>query len=147
MHNDEHRLGPILTATHDEGLRYVAEMRGHRIVTDQPAYGGGADSGMMPLELLAAALGTCVVLYVHQFLAKRSLPTEGLRVEVASAMADDHPRRIGRYAVAVRLPDGVPAELHAMIERVAASCPAHATLAHPPRIDFELTSVAAGAGV
>ena len=142
--HDEHSAAPVLTAVHDEGLRYVAEIRGHRIVTDQPHYGGGADSAAMPLELLSAALGTCVVLYVHQFLATRALPTEGLRVEVASTMAEDRPRRVGRYGVAVHLPEGIPTELLPVIERVAAGCPAHATLAHPPQIDFELTTAAAG---
>ena len=139
MQNTKATGAPVLTAYHDGGMRFVAEIRGHRVETDQPAYGGGADSAAMPLELLSAALGTCVVLYVHQFLATRSLPTEGLQVAVTSAMAEDRPRRIGRYDVEVRLPDGIPAELWPMVQRVAASCPAHATLAHTPRIEFMLT--------
>lgn len=146
MQNRERAGAPVLTAYHDGGLRFVAEIRGHRVETDQPAYGGGADSAAMPLELLSAALGTCVVLYVHQYLATRSLPTDGLQVAVTSAMAEDRPRRIGRYDVEVRLPDGIPAELRPMIERVAASCPAHATLAHPPQINFALTTEGSAAG-
>lgn len=145
MQNGGNDRGPVLTAVHEGGLRYVAEIRGHRVETDQPASGGGADSAAMPLELLAAGLGTCVVLYVHQFLASRALRTEGLQVAVTSAMAADRPRRIGRYDVEVRLPEGVPEELRPMIEKVAASCPAHATLAHPPQIAFELTTASAQA--
>lgn len=144
MKKETGTAAPTLTAFHEQGLRYVAEIRGHHVPTDQPEYGGGADSAAMPLELLAAALGTCVVLYVHQFLIARSLPTLGLRVEVDSAMADDRPRRVRRYDVAVRLPEGIPEAMLPLIERVAAGCPAHATLAHPPEIRFEVTGIAAG---
>jgi putative redox protein len=126
---------PILTATHAGGMRFAAEIRGHRIETDQPVYGGGEDAAAMPLELLSAALGTCVTLYVHQFLVTRDLPTEGLRVEVGTEMAYK-PKRIGAFDVRVILPDGIAAEYHERIERVAASCPAHATLMHPPEVRF-----------
>ena len=126
---------PFLTAAHAGGMRFAAEIRGHRIETDQPAYGGGEDAAAMPLELLSAALGTCVALYVHQFLVTRELPTEGLRVEVGTEMAQK-PKRIGAFEVRVILPDGIAAEYHERIERVAASCPAHATLMHSPEVRF-----------
>ena len=132
---------PVLSATHAGGMRFAAEIRGHRIETDQPAYGGGQDSAAMPLELLSAALGTCVALYVHQFLVTRELPTEGLRVEVGTEMAHK-PKRIGSFDVRVILPDGIPDEYHERIERVAASCPAHNTLMHPPEIRFAFDQAA-----
>ena len=127
-------VSPVLTARHDGGMRFVAEVRGHQVVTDQPEYGRGADSAAMPLELLGAALGTCIALYVHQFLSVRSLATDGLRVELTATPSEDRPKRIVRYDVAVRLPSGVPAEMLLLIERVAVSCPAHATLTHSPEI-------------
>lgn len=137
--------GPTMTTTHEGGMRYVAEIRGHRVVTDQPAHGGGADAAAMPLELLGAALSTCIALYVDQFLKARALPAEGLRVELVASMSADRPRRIGRYDVTVHLPEGVPSSVHEMIERVAVSCPAHATLSHSPQIEVSLEP--AGAGV
>lgn len=133
-----------MTARHDGGMRFVAEIRGHQVATDQPEYGRGADSAAMPLELLGAALSTCIALYVHQFLAVRSLPTEGLRVDVIATPAEDRPKRIGRYDVEVRLPADVPESMHAMIERVAVSCPAHATLTHSPEIIVSLGAPAGG---
>lgn len=134
----ERTNGPVMTARHDGGMRFVAEVRGHQVATDQPEYGRGADSAAMPLELLGAALSTCIALYVHQFLAVRSLPTDGLRVELVATAAEERPKRIGSYDVAVRLPAGVPDSMLPLIERVAVSCPAHATLTHSPEIRVAL---------
>jgi len=36
----------------------------------------------MPLELIGAALGSCIALYVQRFLHVRNLPYHGMRVEV-----------------------------------------------------------------
>lgn len=132
---------PVLTAAHAGGLRFAAEIRGHRIETDQPVHGGGEDGAAMPLELLAASLGTCVALYVHHFMLSRNLSTEGLRVEVSTEMAQK-PKRIGVFAVRVLIPEGTPEEYRERIERVAASCPAHNTLSHPPEIRFSFEEAA-----
>lgn len=137
---------PVLTASHAGEMRFAAEIRGHRIETDQPVYGGGADSAAMPLELLGASLGTCVALYVHQFLLTRGLPTDGLRVEVSTEMSQK-PKRIGAFGVHVRLPEGTPEEYRERIERVAASCPAHNTLVHPPEIRFSFEEAALAAAL
>jgi uncharacterized OsmC-like protein len=81
----------------------------------------------MPLELLGASVGTCVALYVQQFLHTRGLPYEGMRVEVQQLGARN-PSRIGRFDVRVVLQEDIPSEYAPMLERVAKSCPAHNTL-------------------
>jgi uncharacterized OsmC-like protein len=121
-----------------DGLRFDAEVRGHVVSTDQPRSVGGADTAAMPLELLDAALGTCIALYVHQFCLSRGLPVDGLRVEVHSQRAPGAPKRIGQFDVRVELPAGVPAHLLPLIERVARSCPVHNTLLTAPQIECEI---------
>lgn len=122
--------------THEGGLKFVAETRGHRIIVDQPA-GYGDDSAPMPLELLGASLGTCVALYVQQFCEARNLPYKGMRVELEQYGAQN-PGRIGRFAVRVVLPEAIPAQYAEMLERVARSCPAHNTLHHGAEIDVQI---------
>ena len=119
---------PPMVVTHEGGLKFAAQIREHRVVTDQPV-GIGENAGPMPLELLGAALGTCVALYVQQFCHARALPYEGLRVEVEQHGAAN-PGRIGRFVVRVVLAHEVPEQYAAMLERVAQSCPAHNTLVH-----------------
>jgi len=139
-------MDPTLTVVADGGLRFVAEIRGHRIATDQPGFGGGADSAPMPLELMTASLGSCIALYVERFLAARGIAADGLRVEV-EAIPAAHPKRIGRFDVRIVLPDGVPEAYLPMLERVATNCPAHHTLTQPPEIGIELVGGVAVAAV
>ncbi|HSJ23435.1 MAG TPA: OsmC family protein [Longimicrobiales bacterium] len=134
------------TITWDGGLRFTAEMRGHSVPTDQPVHAGGADSAIMPLELLAASLGTCVALYAHQFCAARQIPVDGLGVEVSHETAKA-PKRIGRFDVVVRLPDGFPDEYRAAAERAVRACPVHNTLSHPPEINIDVQAPAVASAV
>jgi uncharacterized OsmC-like protein len=137
---------PKLRVTQDRGLRFIAEIRGHRIATDQPANGGGTDTAPMPLELMTASLGSCIALYIERFLAARRIASDGLRVEVDAEHAE-HPKRIARFDVRIVLPENVPDSVLPLLERVATSCPAHHTLTQPPIVDIALVaSAAAGLG-
>jgi uncharacterized OsmC-like protein len=127
--------------THEHGVKFAAQIRSHRVVVDQPERGGGNDEGPMPLELLGAALGTCIALYVQKYLASRALPYEGMRVEVEQHNAAN-PHRVGEFAVRVVLPAELPEHHAAMMEKVARSCPAHATLAHGAAMNIRIETEA-----
>ena len=126
-----------VTVTWDGGVRFTADIRGHKIVVDQPPQGGGQDAGPMPLELMPAALGTCIALFVQQFLATRGLDASGLSVQVNTAGAAN-PHRIGRFEVTVAIPKGVPEQYREAVVRVAESCTVHHTLVHKPEIAVEV---------
>jgi putative redox protein len=130
-------LQSIAVVTAAGGVRIDAAIRGHTVHTDQPVHAGGADSAVMPLELLAASLGTCVALYAHQFCAKRGIDDDGLRVEVLWEKAEA-PRRIRRFDVQVTIPDAVPEHYRPALERAVRTCPVHNTLAHAPEMNIEL---------
>ena len=91
-----------IVVTHEDGLRFAAQVRSHRVIVDQPERAGGEDAGPTPLELLGVSLGTCVALYVRQFCHTRGLSYEGMRVEVDSLGAAG-PHRIGELVVRVHL--------------------------------------------
>jgi putative redox protein len=118
-----------IVVTHENGVKFAAQIRSHRIVVDQSVRAGGTDDGPSPIELLGAALGTCVALYVQQFCHARGLPYDGMRVEVEQHGATN-PARIGRFVVRVLLATELPEHYAAMLGRVAQSCPAHGTLTH-----------------
>ena len=122
-----------LVVTHDGGMRFTAQIRTHRLTVDQPVHAGGDDTGPTPLELLGTALGTCIAFYVQQFLQARTLPYDGLRVEVEQHKAAQ-PSRLGAFVVRVVLPTGLPQAYTELIERVARSCPAHGTLTNAAQV-------------
>ncbi len=132
-----------MVVTYEGGLKFAAQIREHRLLVDQPAgAGAGENAGPMPIELLGAALGTCVALYVQQFCASRGLPHEGMRVEVQTRGAQN-PNRIGLFDVKVVLPEAVPPAYGELLERVARSCPAHHTLVEGAEVAVRIES---GAG-
>jgi putative redox protein len=131
------------TITHEGGLAFSASVRGHRVLTDQPLAAGGQDSAPSPLELLGAALGTCIALYVTQFCNARELSTAGLRVEVSGEKAKV-PYRMGSFAVQLTLPADFPVVLHQAVERVARTCAVHNTLMNAPEITLGITRASIG---
>lgn len=142
----EHGSRPPMVITHEGGVRFAAQVRGHRVLVDQPVRAGGEDEGPMPIELLGVSLGTCVALYVQQFLHARNLPYEGMRVELQQVGAQN-PGRIGEFVVKVLLPTELPAQYAELLDRVARSCPAHNTLVHGAQVRVEVESgatIAAG---
>jgi putative redox protein len=103
------------------------------VAVDQPQQAGGQDSAPMPLELVPTGLGTCVALFVQQFLVTRGLDATGLTVEVQTLGAAN-PHRIGRFEVAVKIPGGVPEKYREAVKRAAEGCTVHHTLTHQPEI-------------
>jgi putative redox protein len=133
-----------ITVTWEGGVRFTADVRGHKISVDQPVQGGGADSAPMPLELLPTSLGTCVALFVQQFLATRGLDPTGLEVQVGTSGAAN-PHRIGRFKVSVVIPRGIPEHYRDAVVRVAESCTVHHTLVNKPEIAVEVLASALAA--
>ena len=110
-----------------EGERFSIQVRSHELLVDQTVKGGGIDSAPTPIELLGAALGSCVAYYVRQFLRTRALPTEGLRVEVVQRKGSN-PSRVEEFLTRVVLPPELPDSFIPVVQRVVEACPAHNTL-------------------
>ena len=137
-------ISPFATTivTHLDGVRFDAHIRGHHITLDQPlgvGGSGGGDHGPTPLELLGAAIGGCVALYVKQFCQARAIPYEGIRVEVRENKVRN-PSRITDFIVDVRLPAEVSGKNAGLIEQVARSCPVYNTLAHGAYVRISIDS-------
>jgi uncharacterized OsmC-like protein len=120
---------------HLEGVKFEAETRGHRVVSDQPA-GSGGDTGMTPPELLLASLGTCAGFYAAQYLRNHHLSQQGLEVTVSAEKAAA-PARLGAFRIAVTTP-GLALEHEAGLLRAVNACLIKNTLAQPPSIETVL---------
>jgi putative redox protein len=75
-----------------DGLQFVAESAGHGIVVDG-APGFGRDTGMPPMRLLLLGAAGCSAMDVIHILKNRMRKqVTGLRIEVASEQAEEHPK-------------------------------------------------------
>lgn len=106
--------------THQEGIT---------LKTDAPKDIGGDASAFSPTDLVAAALAACVLTTMAMFAERHDLDLTGMTAHISKEM-NASPRRIGHLPLTVHLPASVSDEMRPTLERVAHSCPVHASL-HP----------------
>ena len=100
------------------------------LTTDAPADNMGKGEAFSPTDLVATALGTCVVTIIAIVAQRRGLDISGTSFRVEKHMATSPARRIGRLLVTVRLPATLSAEDRTILEHAAHTCPVHKSL-HP----------------
>ncbi len=139
-----------MTVTWLKQAQLAVDVRGHRLLVDQPADEGGEDQGMTPVELLVASLGSCIGHFAARFCQRHHLPADGLRVTMAWDYAEK-PHRVGSLTAQVHLPPSVADQLEpAMRERmqkVLEGCTVHNSIAITPRIDVQIITAPPGASL
>ncbi|TAK09258.1 MAG: OsmC family peroxiredoxin [Candidatus Manganitrophaceae bacterium] len=126
-----------MTISWTAGVQMAVEVRGHRLIVDQPKEDGGDDQGITPVEMFVASLGACIGYFAVRFCQRRNLPTAGLAVKVAWDYAEQ-PHRVGSLTVQVSLPPGFPAEMQERLQKVVEGCTIHQSLTHSPPIAIAL---------
>ena len=103
---------------------------GTELNTDAPKDNQGRGESFSPTDLLATALGTCMLTVMG--IAARSLNIElaGSTATVEKEMTTAPPRRIESLAVRIHVPHLLSPENQQKLERAAHTCPVHGSL-HP----------------
>jgi putative redox protein len=125
-----------------DGVRFEAESRGHKVMCDQPAENGGADTGMTPPEFLLAALGTCAGYYALQYLKARQLNSKGLTVKVEAGKAAQ-PARMDNFRILIEVAGLEDPRHREGVIRAAKNCLIHNTMLHAPSIEMAMADVEA----
>lgn len=105
------------------------------IETDAPSDNQGKGERFSPTDLMATALGTCMITTMAIKANTMNIDLEGTRVDVTKIMVAD-PRRIGKLIAHVFLPAhlNLDDKQKEILERTARTCPVERSL-HP---DIEL---------
>lgn len=103
---------------------------GTELATDAPKDNEGRGESFSPTDLVATALGTCMITVMGIVARRRGLPLEGARATVEKGMVTEPVRRIGRLAVRLELPASLAPDDRKVLERAALTCPVHKSL-HP----------------
>lgn len=98
--------------------------------TDAPKDNNGRGESFSPTDLVATALGSCMLTVMG--IAARALNVElkGATATVEKEMTAALPRRIERLTVKIHVPGNVSAENRQKLEQAALGCPVHRSL-HP----------------
>jgi putative redox protein len=100
------------------------------LVTDAPVDNQGKGESFSPTDLVATALGTCMLTTMGIVAKRHGWKLEGASATVEKHMVADPERRIGKLSVELRLPAGFGAKERTILERTALTCPVHRSL-HP----------------
>ena len=118
--------------------RYLGDLRceavhgpsGSVLATDAPKDNEGRGEAFSPTDLVATALGTCIVTTIAIVARRRGFDPGPMTWRVEKHMVTDPVRRIGRLPVTVHLPASLMPEERTIVERAAHTCPVHRSL-HP----------------
>lgn len=104
--------------------------------TDAPKDNEGLGRFFSPTDLVATALGTCILTTMGIVARRHGIELKGARVKVEKHMQSS-PRRIARLPVELHVPGTFTNEQKKLLETTAHTCPVHKSL-HPD-IDAPIT--------
>jgi len=121
-----------VSTVYEGGLRCRATHgpSGTAVVTDAPVDNHGKGESFSPTDLVATALGACMMTIMGIVAERHGLDLAGMTAETEKVMSTQPPRRIAslRTRLAIPLPADHPQRQ--ALEQAAHTCPVHKSL-HP----------------
>lgn len=102
---------------------------GSTILTDAPTDNQGRGEAFSPTDLVAAALGSCMLTIMSQAARTAGFDIAGTRLETTKVMTSN-PRRIGEILIDAYFPERYDEKQQRILERAAHACPVARSL-HP----------------
>jgi len=103
---------------------------GAELSTDAPKDNQGRGESFSPTDLVATALGSCMLTIMGIAARTQNVDIAGATATVEKEMTAASPRRIQRLAVRIHVPHAPSLEEREKLERAARACPVHKSL-HP----------------
>jgi putative redox protein len=121
-----------ITATYEGQLHCNAKHgpSGALLATDAPKDNMGKGEALSPTDLVATALGTCMLTTMGIVAQRNNIDMTGARVRVTKEMVSQPMRRIGTLGVEIVMPRALGEEDQRRLEAAAMHCPVHKSL-HP----------------
>lgn len=102
---------------------------GNKIVTDAPTDNNGKGEYFSPTDLVAAALGSCMLTIMGMAANSCGIDIAGTKVSITKVMSAS-PRRIGEIIVEFNFPGNYSDKERKILERAGDTCPVAFSL-HP----------------
>ena len=122
-------MGSVITGNYlgNKKVELTHELSGAKITTDAPPDNQGEGRSFSPTDLVAAALGSCIMTIIGIYADNHNLHIEKMTMRVEKNMGQQ-PRRIASLPVHIHLPKNIPFDERTKIEAAARACPVHKTL-------------------
>jgi len=116
---------------YQNNLRTEAEhiASGEKIITDAPVDNNGKGEAFSPTDLVATALGSCMITIMAISANKYDIDMSGTNASVKKIMGSD-PRRISEISIDINMNKNIEEKDRKRLERAALACPVHKSL-HP----------------
>ncbi len=114
----------------DLHCRAVHGPSGSELTTDAPTDNQGRGESFSPTDLVATALGTCMLTVMGILARTLGIDIAGATATVEKEMTATPPRRIQRLTVKIHLSQAHSFENREKLERAVRTCPVHRSL-HP----------------
>lgn len=102
---------------------------GSKVFTDAPTDNNGKGESISPTDMVAAALGSCMLTLMALAARRMGIELKGTRVDIDKVMASD-PRRIAEIRLDFHFPEEYDDKSRKIIERAGETCPVGKSL-HP----------------
>jgi putative redox protein len=101
-----------------------------KLYTDAPVDNHGKGESFSPTDLVATALGACMLTIMGIYAKRHEIDLTGTTVTVLKEMAQAPVRRIAKLTTEIRVPISKDHPHREALERAAFTCPVHQSL-HP----------------
>lgn len=99
-----------------------------QVLTDAPVDNMGRGESFSPTDLVATALGSCMLTTMAIYGERHGIDLRGATATVEKEMIADPSRRIGKLTTSLTLPLPADHPQRAALERAALTCPVHRSL-------------------
>lgn len=103
---------------------------GNKIITDAPLDNNGKGEFFSPTDLVAAALGSCMLTLMDLAARRLSIDIRDTKVEISKVMSSEPPRRIAQINLDFYLPADFDDKTKLTLQNAALTCPVGKSL-HP----------------
>ncbi|MFN3454112.1 MAG: OsmC family protein [Pseudobdellovibrio sp.] len=108
--------------------------------TDAPKDNQGLGETFSPTDLMATALGTCILTTVAIFAEKENISIAGATAQVEKVMTPP-PRKIASLKTVLNFPNNIPDSFKEQIPQIAENCPVKKSLHPDVKIDIEINFI------
>lgn len=125
-----------MARTGPSGYATTVDVRGHRLLADEPLEVGGTDQGPTPYDLLVAALSACTSITLRMYADRKGWPLESITVRSRHdkiharncAECETRDGRVDQIEREIELVGDLDEAQRQRLLEIANRCPVHRTL-------------------